>query len=137
MIVSYEGVRGGLLLREVKTEEEAFTEMRRFLEVNRIPSVYTEVRWQDADERMGHLARHKRIYMGCKVDNGVTFGIYYDGQPRHLELGSEKEWGIKRELFTYKNFSYHYRSTVNGRVCWYDDVMTYLKDLAERKAGGG
>ena len=43
MIVSYEGVRGGLLLREVETEQEAFAEMRRYLEVNNIPSNCTEV----------------------------------------------------------------------------------------------
>ena len=50
MIVSYEGVRGGLLLREVETEQEAFAEMRRFLEVNNIPSNYTEVQWKEVDE---------------------------------------------------------------------------------------
>ena len=44
MIVSYEGVRGGLLLREVKTEQEAFAEMRRFLEVNNITTIKESAR---------------------------------------------------------------------------------------------
>ena len=52
MIVSYEGIRGGLLLREIETEEEAFAEMRRYLEVNNISSNYTEV-WSFRRSGMG------------------------------------------------------------------------------------
>lgn len=137
MIVSYEGVRGGLLLREVETEEEAFAEMRRYLEVNEIPSTYTEVEWKEIDANYEILARHKRVSMCCRPSGGVTFGIYYDGQPKHLELGSEEKWCIKREQYPFKNFSYYYKASANKYVCWYDEVSAYFKDLEARKAGGG
>ena len=138
MIVSYEGVRGGLLLREVETEQEAFAEMRRFLEVNNIPSNYTEVQWKEVDENYGILVRHKHIAMGCKPGGGgADFGIYYEGQPKHLELGSEEKWCIKREQYPHKNFSYYYKPSENRYVCWYDEVAEYFRDLAVRRAGGG
>ena len=139
MIVSYEGVRGGLLLREVETEEEAFAEMRRYLEVNNILSNYTEVYWKEVNENYGILARHKHIAMGSKPGGGgADFGIYYEGRPTHLELGSEEKWGIKREQYpSQKNFSYYFKASENKYVCWYDEVTRYFQDLAERKAGGG
>lgn len=141
MIVSYEGARtrGGLLLREVETEQEAFAEMRRFLEINNIPSNYTEVQWKEVNENYGILARHKHIAMGCEPGGGgADFGIYYEGQPAHLELGSEEKWGIKREQYpSQKNFSYYFKASENKYVCWYDEVAKYFQDLAVRKAGGG
>lgn len=139
MIVSYEGVRGGLLLREVETEEEAFAEMRRYLEVNRIPSVYTEVKWEEVNENYGILTRYKHVAMGGKtLGDGADFGIYYEGQPTHLELGSEEKWGIDRDKFTLRyEVSHHFKPSENKFVCWYDEVSRYFQDLAERKAGGG
>ena len=135
MIVSYEGVCGGLLLREVETEEEAFAEIRRFLEVNKILSVYTEVRWVDPSESYWSKTRHKRITMGTRSDGCKSFGIYYTGYPDHLELGSEESCGIKREYLPINNHSYYYKSSENKYVCWYDEVVEYFKDLAKRKAG--
>lgn len=138
MIVSYEGKRGGILLREVKNEQEAFAEMRRYLEVNNIPSNYTEIRWEEVNESRGILTRYKHVAMRCakSSSDGVDFGIYYEGHPAHLELGSEEEWGIRRDQPPPYNYSYHYKYSENKFVCWYDEIAEYLKDLAERKAGG-
>ena len=47
MIVSFEGKIGGVKLREVNTEQEAFAEMRRYLEINQIASNYTEIVWRE------------------------------------------------------------------------------------------
>lgn len=131
MIVSYELVSGGLLLREVETEAEAFAEMRRFNEVNHIHSDVTEIRWVEEKENLQHLKipRHKEVVM-------VTgFGIYYDEPPTFLELGDESKWGIKREGLIPYNPSYHFNHTINQFVCWYDEVKAYFEDLDKRKAG--
>ena len=138
MIVSYEGIRGGILLREVNTEEEAFAEMRRYLKVNRISSTYTEVYWQKVNENIGVLTGHKRVAMARKPSGGATFGIYYEGRPTHLELGSEEKWGIKRPTPPFVGFNpdYYFRGDINENVCWYDEVAAYFDDLEKRKAGG-
>ena len=132
MIVSYELASGGLLLREVETEAEAFAEMRRFNEVNYINSDETEVRWVEAKENYLHkiIPRHKVVVMH------TGFGIYYDSLPEFLELGTEERWGIKRDGLIQFNPSYHFNHTTHKYVCWYDEVATYLKDLEIRKAGG-
>lgn len=138
MIVSYEGVRGGLLMREVNTEEEAFAEMRRFLKVNDLSSNFTTVSWAEANEDRGILARHKYVCMTNVLAEGASFGIYYEGHPTHFELGSEEKWGIKREkILLNRNLAYYYKSSASAYVCWYDEVTRYFQDLAERKAGGG
>ena len=133
MIVSYELAAGGLLLREVETEAEAFAEMRRFNAVNHISSDETEVRWVEAKENYLHkiIPRHKVVVMH------TMFGIYYDSAPEFLELGSEEQWNIKRDGLIQYNPSYHLNHNTRQYVCWYDEVMTYLKDLEARKAGGG
>lgn len=137
MIVSYEGARGGILLKEVETEEEAFAEMRRYIKVNNIPSNCTEVQWVDVDENRGIFTRYKKVSMVNTIGHGVSFGIYYEGQPAHLELGSEEKWEIQRDDWPSRNPSYYYKESENKFVCWYDEVARYLQDLAERKAGGG
>lgn len=136
MIVSYEKFQGGLMLREVETEEDAFAEMRRYLEVNKIPSTYTEITWQEVDEQHRITARHKRVTMGCDSDESVTFGIYYEGQPGCLELGSEERWGIDRDKLPLNNIHYYYKSSQHKHVCWYDEVVAYFRDLAQREERG-
>lgn len=139
MIVSYERFKGGLLLREVATEEEAFAEMRRFLEVNNIPSDYTTVKPKLVYKDNEFLTSYKYVGMGSTLDGyTVAFGIYFEGQPDNLELGSEERWHIEREDYPSRmNFSYRYKPSENRFVCWYDEVAEYFRDLAERKAGGG
>lgn len=137
MFVTYETTLGGILLREVETEFEAFAEMRRFIEINHIGSDVTEVRWVEEKENLHHLIipKHKKVAMGTKAVflKGAGFGIYYDEEPTYLELGDEAKWGIDRGLFS---LSYHFNDTINESVCWYDEVKAYLEDLDKRKAGG-
>lgn len=136
-MVSYEGVHGSILLRTVETEQEAFAEMRRFLEVNKIPSDYTEVRWQEVNPQKRIFTRYKHVSMVCSNGGGEDFGIYYEGTPLHLELGPEEKWNIKREQYPSRGSeSYYYKASENRYVCWYDDVAAYFRDLAIRKAGG-
>ncbi len=135
MIVSYEGAMGGLLLREVETEQEAFAEMRRYLEVNNIPSNYTEVYWKEADERFG-IVRHKRIVMGVTHDFYMPkFGIYYEGQPKYLEFKPEEKRCTEKEKHPCGN-AICYHSPSFKHQCWYDEVAEYFRDLAKRKEGG-
>ena len=110
-----------ILLKEVSTEGEAFAEMRRFLEVNHIVSNETTVE---------PFADHKKVTMGA------TFVIYYDEKPSHMELGTEKQWGISRKPFTAEyEICHHYNPAINERVCWYDEVKAYLDDLKRRNGG--
>lgn len=133
MFVAYENVYGGILLREVNTEEEAYAEMRRFTEVNHISSDVTEIYWVEEKENLHHIRvpRHKKVVMTA------GFGIYYDEPPPYTKLGSRSKWGITSEWFDEFNPSYHFNPTLKRHVCWYDEVAAYLKDLSKRKAGGG
>lgn len=135
MILSYEEKRGGIFLCEVANEDEAFFEMRRFLEINKINSDYTEVTWKDVNPNYDICARHKRVNMCCSHGGGASFGIYYEGGPKYAELGNEDNWGIKREGLIAYNDSYHYKHSTHEFVCWYDEVALFLADKAMRKAG--
>ena len=146
-----------ILLREVNNEEEAFAEMRRFLEINRISSntTYVEMIEKREDYPGGIVPRHKEVYMlleGCPPYNrsenkdikGVAFGIYYGSdRPRHEGLGTIEDWGLcwkkewpSGEMKLVKDEK-HRLGTYMDSGEWYNCVKRYLDDLAVRKAGGG
>lgn len=87
MIVSFEGKIGGVKLREVNTEQEAFAEMRRYLEINQIASNYTEIVWREEKEHFwGTHQAHKEVSMKNSGGYGATFGIYYEGTPKNIGI---------------------------------------------------
>lgn len=150
------GTSANLLLREVENEEEAFAEMRRFLEINRISSNTTYVKMVESHEYAGRIVpKHKEVYMsleGCPPYNrsenkdieSVAFGIYYGSdRPRHEQLGTIEDWGLcwkkewpSGEMKLVKDEK-HWSGTYMDSGEWYNCVKRYLDDLAIRKAGGG
>lgn len=134
MIVSFEGKVGGVKLREVNTEQEAFAEMRRYLEINQIASNYTEIVWREEKEHFwGTHQAHKEVSMKNSGGYGATFGIYYEGTPRHLEIEPAEKWEVHRDSpFTLYNPDFHYNPTKKVNVCWYDDLANYFEDLWNR-----
>lgn len=134
MIVSFEGKIGGIKLREVETEQDAFAEMRRYLEINQIASNYTEVVWREAKEHhWGTHHAHKEVAMCNSGGYGATFGIYYDGSPRYSGIEPAENWEVHRDSpFTLYNPDFSYNPTKKKNVCWYDDLETYFEDLRKR-----
>ena len=114
-----------LLLCEVSTKEEAFAEMRRFLEVNDIRSDCTSVGVKEEHIRIGRLIpTHTEINMwyddyidphdkGYSI-TGVIFGLWDDkDRPRYERLDDFKDQTEE----------------------WFGCAQRYLDDLAARKAG--
>ncbi len=140
----------GVLLSEVATEEEAFGEMRRFLQVNNIPSDTTYVKIIEEHKDFSRIIpRHKRVKMySSRYDSGleagrvkdVAFGIYYGtGRPRYEQLGTLEYWGLqeKEDWQTGQlQLRYEKRSLGDNSGEWYNCVKRYFNDLATRKAGG-
>ena len=151
------GTSANLLLREVENEEEAFAEMRRFLEVNHISSNTTYVSMVERREYSEECItpRHKEVSMyleGCPPYNrsenkdieSVAFGIYYGSdRPRYEKLGTIEDWGLceKRdwqtgEMRLVKDEKHSINSVVLDSGEWYNCVKRYLDDLSIRRAGG-
>ena len=143
-----------ILLRKVNSEEEAFAEMRRFLEINRISSNTTYVEMVESHEYAGRIVpRHKEVCMslnGCPPYNrsenkdikSVAFGIYYGSdRPRYEKLGTIEDWGLCEEkdwkTGEIKLVRKGHRITEITSGEWYNCVKRYIDDLAVRKAGGG
>lgn len=126
---------GKILLCETENEEEAFAEMRRFLEINHISSNITYVKVVESHEYAGRIVpRHKEVYMslkGCPPYNRtenkdikfVAFGVYCDSDCSKEKLGIPEDWRLCEETDLKTNKTY---------IC----VKRYLDDLTERKAGG-
>ena len=106
------------IMREVKTEEEAFAEMRRFLKVNKIISDTTYVAMvPEKKERNRIIPAHKEIGMDLRneelmdYDNddeivSTTFAIYYGSvpsAPRETIQMAKKDEMIKGCLRRYLN----------------------------------
>ena len=136
MIVSYfpqiapgiGSIHGDIMLREVNTEEEAFAQMRRFLEVNNHISNCTTV---------FKKPNGKSVIMSYgNSGDSLRFCIYYEGQPTHLTLAPEEKYEIDRNRLPSSNFAYRYVASLRKFICWYDEVKEYLRDLDERKVGG-
>lgn len=154
MIVSLEYIwcqsTGGFFMKEVQTEEEAFAEMRKFLELNNIPSDVTSVTMIEEGERFGRiLPRHKEVRM-CQYRHispyareypNPCFGIYYGtDRPEYEKLGSLEECGLKIKRDGLGNVV----KDENGHPVlisdwysngnrWYMPLKIYLDDLAKRK----
>lgn len=161
MILALENVSCGggayttdILLCNVKNEEEAFGEMRRFLQINNIDSDVTYVKMVDEKrDCLGHvIPRHKEVgmykgheeYTAYNV-RGVTFGIYAQpNNPRLRELGTLENCGLCKEQ-DWKTGEVHIVYDEKHRLStygiesgeWYNCVQQYLADLARRKAGDG
>ena len=142
-----------ILLCEVNSEEEAFAEMRRFLEINRISSNTTNVKMVESHEHVGRIVpRHKEVYMSLngrppydrsknKYIESVTFGIYYGSdRPRYEKLGAIEDWGLCEEKdwktgeIKLVRKGHRIAEITSGE--WYNCVKRYIDDLAVRKAGG-
>lgn len=137
-----------ILLCEVQNEEEAFGEMRRFLQINNIDSDVTYV--ETVEEKQDCLGRiipkHKEVEM-YKGNSEYTaydvtaaaFSIYSQIPPNLHELGTLEDWGLceKRDWETREiHIEKHRISTVgieSGE--WYRCVQKYFADLACRKVG--
>lgn len=132
--------RIGLLLRQVETKEEAFAEMRRFLEVNNIPSDYTSI-WTHkyTEVTMGYDGYIDPSDETIKVI-GVTFGLRDDkDRPRHETLGTPEDWGLEEErdwrtgeIRLVEKRSY---SMLTDTAEWYNCAKRYFDDLRVRKGG--
>lgn len=145
-----------VLLREVECEEEAFAEMRRFLEVNHISSNTTYVEIVESHEYAGRIIpRHKEVYMSLegwppynrsenKDIKSVAFGIYYGSdRPKYEQLGAPEDWGLCEEkdwqtgrMRLVKDKKHRLSSVVTDSGEWYNCAKRYFDDLAVRKAGG-
>lgn len=140
-----------ILLCEVENEEEAFGEMRRFLQVNNIYSDLTYVKMVEEHEYLGRIIpKHKEVgmYQGCSEYDAykvkaATFGIYYNRHPEFKQLGIPEDWGLCEErdrqtgeihLVKDEKHRFRYFSIESGE--WYNCVKRYFNDLATRKAGG-
>lgn len=143
---------GGHMMREVETEEEAFAEMRRFLEVNNIPSDVTIVAMIEECERFGEIVpRHKEVSMRqhgfippmVKKYANPCFGIYYgEGRPPHEILGRPEDYGLTikedssgnvvRDENGYPMLVSDWYKDGNK---WYMPLLVYLRDLNLRKRG--
>lgn len=156
MIVALEYIwlqsTGGIMMAEVKTEEEAFAEMRRFLEVNQIPSDVTSVNMVEEREYAGRtIPCHKEVRM-CQYGYippmirefpDPCFGIYYGAdKPQYDRLKSIEEYGltVKKDYYGKIKLDEHgYPVLVNDYYDkgnkWYMPMAAYLKDLEKRKAG--
>lgn len=107
------GVRGGLFMREVNNEVEAFAEMRRFLEVNQIHSHETTV-YTKSD--------NKTVYMHDDSGDSVSFAIQYYDRPTYSVFDDVEKW--KGDIFS---------STVPSDVRkWHSEVIMYSRDLERR-----
>lgn len=139
-------------MKRVATEEEAFAEMRRFLEVNNIPSDVTAVAIVEERERwLKIVPRHKEVYM---LQCGYTpksiqkypdpcFSIFYDSdRPEYETLCSIEELGLEVK----KDYLGNTVFDENGHPVlisdwyhmgqkWYMPLKAYLEDLAAREAG--
>lgn len=154
MIVSLEHIwcqsTGGFVMKEVSTEEEAFAEMRKFLDLNNIPSDVTVVTMVEEGERFGRpLPRHKEVrmcqcgYIPPRIRDypDPCFGIYYGtDRPKYEKLGSIEECGLTIE----KNGLGDVVKDENGYPVlisnwytkgnkWYIPLKIYLDDLEKRK----
>ncbi len=98
----------GVRLLDVATEEEAFAEMQTYLQVNHINSNSTSVVVKERRGDMGHKAKYKQVAMYHNHNRILTFRIYY-----HCE-----------------DPSFEFEPTPSI------ETTAYLKDLANRKAGG-
>jgi hypothetical protein len=139
LILSYESAYGGILLKEVDSEEEAFAEMRRYIQINHIRSDYTTVQWKDdkPSTTYGVLPRHKEVFFG----EMALFGIYYSPyKPIHSGLDTREHWGVDDEGIN-RSRSLRYNEEIHQRVCWYDELENYFNDLKlrsiDKKEEGG
>jgi hypothetical protein len=156
LIVSLEHIwlqsTGGYVMREVSTEEEAFAEMRRFLEVNHIPSdVTTVVMVEEQVRPWATIPRHKEVTMRqrgfippiIRSYPNPCFGIYYGtDRPKYSTLGTLEEVGLEVKKDGLGNIM---RDDDGHPVLvsnwyekgnkWYMPLKIYLDDLAKRKAG--
>lgn len=151
MIVSLEYIweqcTYGILMREVETEQEAFAEMRRFLEVNNISSNATETRWR-SQSRCKCLGspRIKEVIMlqsGVNSKPSPCFGIYYGtDRPKYDRLGSYKKYGLTMKMnpitgepFIENGEPILVSSAYPNGCKWYIPLVIYLMDLKERIGG--
>ena len=115
------------VLREVSTEAEAFTEIRRFLEVNSISSNETVVRMIEQHESCGEIIP---AYKEVEV-NGACFAIYYGNIPERVKrrLPDLAEAGLRWER----------NNTVlmdkYGKCEWYTALLRYFNAIQEIQEG--
>lgn len=136
MILAYEYfLIGGIFLCEVETEEEAFFEMRRFLEINHIISDETTIKTSKKNNGICDEITYKSVTMTYSRGDEAAFGIYYKGNPSHMELGDESYWNIGGVDYLGSSVSHRFSMSKMGSVCWCDEVAAYLADLKTRKVG--
>lgn len=142
-------VTGGIMMKEVDTEEEAFAEMRRFLQINNVESDVTAVRIVEEYERFGRIVpKHKEVRMclcGRPSFDGKyadpCFGIYYGtDKPKYMRLKTIEEYGltIKKDYYGnpvidqngYQMLIGDYYEKGNK---WYMPLSTYLSHISEQK----
>lgn len=161
MIVILENVSCGsgayatdILLCEVQNEENAFGEMRRFLQINNIDSDVTYVKIvEEKCDCLGRvIPKHKEVgmYKGYSAYTaydvtGATFGIYSQpNHPRLRELGAPEDWYLHEkkdrdtgETHLVRDEEHCLRPFHIESGEWYKCVKRYFADLAHRKAGDG
>ena len=145
---------GGRMMSEVNTEEEAFAEMRRFLEVNNIPSDTTSsVTVEEHEEGGRTIPSHRavRMYQSGYIPPyrreypNPVFAIYYGSdRPRYERLGTPEDCGlyIKKDALTGEPIVENGHPVImqKGRFDdtenkWYIPLLTYINDLEGRRGG--
>lgn len=141
---------GDIVMREVDTEEEAFAEMRRFLEVNNIPSNVTSINWIDQDPSKRYRSPHKSVGMGQAGytprgarSRSPEFHIYYgNNRPAGGQLRSYKKYGLVVKTDSsgepiFEDGDPVFLFADSRKECiWYLPLFKYLADLKERTKGG-
>ena len=134
-----------LKMKEVKTEAEAFFEMRRYLEVNNIYSNITTVFERDRLNYVGDGGESKLVVMGDdQIGDDIEFAIHYDSNPDFnsiddaiKETGSfaysyekyraKKACGLLRTRYRMDNPEITFESWIP------DEYENYLRDLKKRE----
>lgn len=143
MILSVESMSGYYIkLREVRTEEEAFAEIRRYLEVNSFYSDTTTVYKKTCKGRNEIESLNKFVCVDHCAGVNFTFQIHYENEPEYESVSDavarssffahcyntkDKPGRNPLEILRYIN---QYGSTI---MSWFpDEYDRYVSDLIKR-----
>lgn len=118
-------------MRDVKTREEAFFEMRRYCLVNGITGTETEVEENRTDDK-------GRRYCQVCMD-GARFRIFYSGEPEQMQLKPLEEYPEQwrpTQSYERRYFCSHFYNQSRTVIFWYDELVAYFDDLKMRTGGG-
>lgn len=123
----------------VSTEEEAFAEIRRYLEINNIFSDTTTV-WKEFRTDMSGITSTNKI---IKMGKDLTFQIHYDNKPDYTSLDDilannpHYAYSVQNKTdYGYNSLKCFRSNNAYGGVfsSWFpDEYERYMLDLKERR----